>query len=132
MSALAMILMAAMAIPGGGPEQVSWAMEQGLDLSGEWVGTIRHSFGRDYSVVLDKDGFLTEDHGAFTGSCFFDVSDGGKGKVQIRMGGLARTGINKREDEHVVICFCRDDRPTEFQAGNGRSLLTLHRVKHCK
>jgi hypothetical protein len=39
MSALAMILVAAMGLPGDGSEKVSGEMEQGLDLRGTWEGT---------------------------------------------------------------------------------------------
>jgi hypothetical protein len=127
-SALAMILAAGMAI-GTGPEMVSGEVVRGLDLRGEWEGTIRHSFGGDRPVVLDKDGVLTEDDGLISLGFFLEVSDEGKGKVQIRLGGSARVGIYKHEGEDVVICFCRVDRPTEFRAGNGRSLLILRRVK---
>jgi hypothetical protein len=38
MSALAMILTAAMAVPRNGPENVSGEVEQGLDLREEWEG----------------------------------------------------------------------------------------------
>ena len=48
MSALAMILMTAMVVPGKGPEKVSMEMEQGLDLSEEWEGTIE---ARDQGIV---------------------------------------------------------------------------------
>jgi hypothetical protein len=128
MSALAMVLAAGLAV-GDGPERVSGEVARGLDLHGEWEGTIRHSFGEDHPVVLDKDRVLTEDDGLLSLGFFLEISDEGKGKVQIRLGGSARAGIYKHEGEDVVICFCRVDRPTEFRAGNGRSLLILHRVK---
>jgi hypothetical protein len=41
MSTLAIVLTAAMVVPGNGPEMVSWEMEQGLDLSGEWEGVMK-------------------------------------------------------------------------------------------
>ena len=37
-SALAMVLMAAMTVPGNGPEKVSGEVEKRLDLRGEWEG----------------------------------------------------------------------------------------------
>ena len=55
MSALAMILTAVMAVPGNGPEKASGEIRQGLDLSGEWEGTL-HSFdGKVYQVHLTRD-----------------------------------------------------------------------------
>lgn len=47
MSALAMILTAAIVVPGDVPEKVLGEIEQRLDLSGEWEGTWEsHQRGR--------------------------------------------------------------------------------------
>jgi hypothetical protein len=44
-SALAMILTAAMAVPGNGPEKVSGEIEDGLNLGGKWEGILYHRMG---------------------------------------------------------------------------------------
>ena len=58
-SALAMILMTAMVVPGNGPEKVSGEVEQEqrLDLSGEWEGTITYG-GKAVGATLSNFQFL--------------------------------------------------------------------------
>jgi hypothetical protein len=126
-SALAMVLMAAMAVPGNGPENVSREVEQRLDLSGEWEGiyttdkeqTLRVHLNR-YRVRLEND------------DCdfAFDNSMVDEGRGRLRFQGLL--GIYQQDEERLIICLGRigtHERPTSFRIGNGQSLLILHRVK---
>jgi hypothetical protein len=58
MSTLAMILTAAMAVPGDGSEKVSGELvEEKLDLRGQWRGTLYSRPGVIMSVTIEK-GYL--------------------------------------------------------------------------
>ncbi|MGH7221633.1 MAG: hypothetical protein ACRELF_00220, partial [Gemmataceae bacterium] len=77
MSAVAMILTAAMVVPGSGPEMVSGEMEQGLDLGGEWKGIWGGAQG-GYVNVRFNEGIieLTEDNGEGLGARVSFIDEG--------------------------------------------------------
>jgi hypothetical protein len=116
-SALAMILTAAMAIPGDGPEKVSAEMEQGLDLSGTWKG-----FNGD-RVMEDRFKLLIAKSDSWV--------DEGAGQVRFKIRGLTYYGMYEQRGDRLKICFAGGgkDRPTRFQGGCGQTLIIVHRVK---
>lgn len=145
MSALAMILTAAMVIPGDRPEKVSGevAENQRLDLSGEWEGfwwfdhNTRfeahskcpsgqgHLMGRQFAIVCRGNCNLT--------AYFIDE---GQGHLcgEWELIGPRIHGIYRQEGTKLLICFTElaSPCPTSFRAGEGRHLLILHRVKSRK
>jgi hypothetical protein len=136
-SALGMVLMAAMAVPGNGPEKASGEVEQGLDLRGKWKGVWK-SDKAEYEVNQLGEGWswgswsyqrLPKD-----APCLIlipDIADEGESKLRLTWVGDPCVGIYKQDGDRLTICFCdaRKSRPTSFRAGNGQELLILHRVK---
>jgi hypothetical protein len=135
-SALAMVLTAAMAVPGSGPEQVSAEMEQGLDLRGKWEGYLFQSARKPCRVWLQgtelrellKDGEYVTHKIEFT--------DAGQGAVNITLAvrgieTISYRGVYKHEDARLLIRFSQSGVPgrTSFQAGTRQCLLFLCRVK---
>lgn len=121
MSALTMILTAAMAVPGDGPAKAPAEMVQTLDMSGEWEGTWKDSLGYLWKAKL-RNGQL---------EC--------KGEDTIARGALKscdvkKEGIYKWEGNRLFICFAigQNKRPKSFRGGKGQELFILHRVKSCK
>jgi hypothetical protein len=130
-SALAMVLTAAMAVPGNGPEKVSGEVEQGLDLRGEWEGTWRNPGWpgeADDLIYLSGTKFSISVKGSPFISFYHTIVDEGDNKLRFSEG-LA--GIYRQDGGRITICLRAADkgRPTDFQAGNGQHLITLHRVK---
>ncbi len=126
MSALAMILTAAMVVPGDGAEKGSSEIAQPkLDVSGRWRGWMKGA--RDASEVptldLNKWGIVDEGEGRLR----FKIRD---------VDGVRRTvyGIYKQRGDHLEICFALVGklRPTRFEGGEERCLLVLRRVKSSK
>lgn len=141
MSAMAMILTAAMMVPRNGPEMESGEMvqeSQPLDLSGEWEGVWWfHTDGqlqvhsRDSRLVgvrkpgannwvgsaIDTCDFIDEGHGRLRGT--WDLTNS-----EIR-------GIYRQDRDRLILCFSQTPRlrPTSFQVGGTQHLLILHRVK---
>ena len=134
-SALAIILTAAIAIPGNGPDMVSGEIEQGLDLHGQWKGTWVYEDGVCYDADTDESRSLI----GFTGNMMTslelsDIIDEGRGKCRMKWfwseDGWCR-GIYRQDGDRLTICFCdrRGPRPTSFRAAKGQHLLVLRRVK---
>jgi hypothetical protein len=124
-SALAMVLMAAMAVPGNGPEKVSGEVEQGLDLSGDWQLTIEVEHGLGNVALVAAGSKLIKK---------FDIRDEGEGKVRLRFAnGSANEllGIYRQEGDHILINCARapDGRPTSFEKRESYIRIILHRVK---
>jgi hypothetical protein len=138
MSALAMILTAAMATPGDGAEKVSAVMVQrGLDLSGEWKGDFTSSNGKIFKGKMKESVFvLTPGEKPLIDLGPKYITDEGNGRFAIGRGanGPVFVGIYKDEGDKLTICLCATQygRPTKFKAGEGRGLLILHRVKPSK
>lgn len=128
MTALAMILTAAMADPGNGPDRVSAEMEQGLDLSGEWEGTWEFHRRESFRIKLTPTEFHI-DKGESTAILRNPIIfDEGKNKLRLR-GSL---GIYQQDGDRLLICVGGagiNQCPTSFRIGDGQSLLSLHRVK---
>jgi hypothetical protein len=138
MSTLVMVLTAAMVVPGDGPERLSWEIEQGLDLSGEWegiwwfhtdgqlqvtsrgsrlVGTRKPGVDGWVGSSIDTCNFIDDSHGKLSGT--WDLSG-----AEIR-------GIYRQDGERLILCFSKapHSRPTSFEVGGNQHLLLLHRVK---
>jgi hypothetical protein len=133
MSTLVLMLTAAMAVPGNGPEMVSAEMEEGLDLRGRWEGIWHLKSHRVRSVeVWPVDGWL-EIH-AKDDDWFHMVKprDEGSGRASLNFNDVAVfPGIYRQDGDHIIICYREDGnrRPSSFRAGDGQELLILHRVK---
>jgi hypothetical protein len=133
MSALAMILTAAIAVPGDVPEKESGEVERGLDLSGEWEGTSTDGIATgEVRLVKDK-GKANVRNPAVRGYGRFDfkVFDEGGGRLRILIGERESLGIYRyQDDDHVIICVSQHGlRPQSFCCGDGQELTFLHRVK---
>jgi hypothetical protein len=140
MSALAMILTAAMMIPGDGPEKTSGKVsekERGLDLKGKWEGSlgIKLPDGSPSTVpVTYQDGKLTagdlEEAEAVKMKVLF--IDEGHGKCWCRYAATGKDalGIYKWQRDQLFICISEGKgRPTNFMVEETSTLLTLHRIK---
>jgi hypothetical protein len=135
MSTLVLMLTAAMAVPGNGPESISAEMEQGLDLRGEWEGTWRLADGPLYYATIDRKllfGYPDPDEAGII--LYVDsFIDEGNGRFQIRPkdDDSCWLGIYEQSNDRVRMCFVEEgkQRPTAFSGGNGQHLLILHRVK---
>lgn len=142
MSALAMILTAAMVVPGDGPTMESGEvvqLPQPLNLREcWWEGFYQSPKGRwlpAASNVLCGPDFVIEatlPNGSHCAVLHLDKSliDEGNGKLSIAKE-VAYLGIYKQEDDRVIISLRPAEKgyPTKFGAGDGQSLLILHRVK---
>ena len=138
-SALAMILAAAMAVPGRGLEKVSGETEQRLDLSGVWVGEWKDGGAhadtplrvrlRKGVFVVKGDNWDRPDKIKIT-----KVIDEGNGNMRFTLGLESCVGIYREEADHLSICFCivPQDRPTSFRPTEKQYLFILHRVKSGK
>jgi hypothetical protein len=133
MTTLVLVLAAGMAVPGIGPEKVSGEIEQGLDMRGEWRGTLRDS--RDDWKTADlatlRGDKLTLP--AYNNGFVFEITDEGKGRIRILWGIDVFLGIYDQRGDYLVFSFRKEKygRPASFKAEHGR-LLILHRVKPAK
>lgn len=147
MSALAMILTAAMAVPGDGPEKVSGeiaeeAKLQRLDLSGEWEG--KWTYNGVTADVMLRDGELCrfacrcQQAGLIRELLPFTFIDEGRGKLRIHSpwsGNGQSLGIYRQQSDKLVIYYrdAENGRPTAFRAaGEEHNTLIFHRVKSRK
>ncbi len=136
MSALAMILTAAMVIPANGPGRASSEMvraQQPLNLSGEWEGTLRDSESKvkgNWIVKLSDDWVVVE-RGIDTRRLIWQMTNEGGGKVKVRLSRTVYLGIYRQESDRVIIALrdCKRGRPTSFRPSDDQSLLILHRAK---
>ena len=135
-SALAMVLMAAMAVPANGPEKVSGEVkDERLDLRGDWRGTSVNSEGRR-QVVYVRDGRLMYQSvnvwRSYTDDInFARLADVGANRFQAESQDERFTyfGIDTRDGDRLTICFRRSEYPKTFRAGSGQVFLTLERVR---
>jgi hypothetical protein len=134
MSALAMILMAAMVVPGDVPEKVSGEVSSvEKALLGEWKGTWEVN-GKVLEVQMEIEkgwvGYLS------IGVCArsrTEITDVGSGKFKLRWFSTTYLGIYKQEEDKVVLCLRRASRggyPTSFRAEDRQELYILHRILH--
>ncbi len=134
MSALAMILTAAMVVPGDGPEKVSGEMvQERLDLRGEWEAILFHGGKKVSGQARILRGLLVTWEGkGGRGSFFWSDVPVDEGKGNFRIGGSL--GIYQYDGNRLRICFDdgAGDRPTSFLPGKNRVYLILHRVKSSK
>jgi hypothetical protein len=124
MSALAMILTAAMAVSGDGAGNASMEVVHGLDLNGIWEGNWKTKEG-EIAIRIDPKVIAFESD---QGSCTLDRSnmiDEGCGKLLFR--GIP--SLYRQESNLLIICFSdAKSRPLAIGAEYGH-LLILHRVK---
>jgi len=143
MSALAMILTAALVVPGDGPEKVLGDVErlpQPLDLRGKWKGTISkydRKYGEFGAKVYFSGGRLKVEDNAKPGEFVADVQacfvDEGNGKFRFRLNGdQLYLGIYRQEGDRFIGCIGHKDRPSEFKLAERRALISLHRVNSRK
>jgi len=129
MSTLVLTL-AAMVVPGNGPETVSGEMEQALDLRGEWVGYEWDEWRTIWAMEVRRgelSGRSLLDNALFFPVLFQMVDEGG-GKLRF----LDRLGIYQQDGERLIIClgrFAIHEHPKFFRGGEGQELLILRRVK---
>jgi len=131
MSALAMILTVAMAVPGNGPENVSWEIEeQRLELTGEWEGVWLDSRG-GVKVGLQDGELFTQPMPCTIHHIPFSVKSAGKGQLQLKINGSSHHARYRCEGDRVVICYSEvgEKCPDSIRLDKGRELLILHRVK---
>ena len=131
MSTLVLILTAAMAVPGNGPEKVSGEMEQGLDLRGEGEGTWRWPCGMKDQMKLCQGTMISEDIGPVETSWIIDE---GRGLCRFSANKWVMLGIYEQHQDRVMICFREGnkERPRSFKRTDEQHLLPLHRVKCIK
>ena len=136
-SALAMVLMAGMVVPGNGPEKVSGEVEQRLDLCGEWKGTweddegvVMRAFVSPAERGVDGVSILGTTDRRFRYIPVYALIDEGHGRLQMTAN-CGYFGIYKVRNDIIVIAFRLADEgyPVSFRGGNGQNLLILHRVK---
>ncbi len=122
MSALAMILTAAMAVPADGPEKVSGEIvRRELDLSGKWRGVLHHVNGSKQEIeIISFEGWGAVDEGA--------------GRVRFKDQFRTAYGIYEQRGDRLMICIALNGkpRPTRFRAGDENLLLVLRRVRFSK
>ncbi|HEY7310848.1 MAG TPA: hypothetical protein VH643_15900 [Gemmataceae bacterium] len=134
MSTLVLVLAAAMAVPGNGPEMLSGETERGLDLSGEWEGRWKTDKA-EYEVELlgEKGGcsYRRLPRGKCWGYLTPDITDQGEGRLRLTWEDDPCLGIYEQDGDCLTICFrdAREGRPLSFRVGDGQHLLILHRVK---
>jgi hypothetical protein len=125
MSALTIILTAAMVVPGDGPEKASGEIKepQRLDLRGDWLLT--YSGG---SYEMNGEEFIRS----------HKLRDEGKGRVRmiVTFQGTEYPllGIYRQDGERILMCvrYADHGRPMRFQDGDYRILVIFHRVKSSK
>jgi hypothetical protein len=115
MSALAMILMAAMAVPAIGPERESGdvAEPQRLDLNGEWQGIWKVNPKGETESIGYKDGSIYVAAGHFDAK----IVDDGNGRLHFTQRWQGYIGIYRQDGPDLTICFCdrRYGWPTSFR-----------------
>lgn len=131
MSAMAMLLTAALAVPADAPEKVS--MDMVLDLSGEWEGTAQNTNAKS-RVKISRGQLDSESERGRVGSNIRIIDEGeGKLRIELNVAGAERNllGIYKWQGSRLLIC-CREKskgRPRSFMVDEVTSSLILHRVK---
>lgn len=138
MSALAMILTAAMAVPGDGPEKMSGETErkqQPLDLKGQWKAVVywKGQVIKGEAAIVDgqlqvKEHWYNHIHIIRFGR----VVDEGHGNLHLDSGNL---GIYEQDGNELRICvstFKDKSRPTSFRAAEKQCLLILSRLPSTK
>jgi hypothetical protein len=138
MSALAMILTAAMMVPANGPEPVSGeiAEPERLDLSGEWEGSWHDASTpkgglKMRAELLAGDFYCAKEPNLLFFRGFAEAHDEGAGKMRFDPEAGDMLGIYQQDGDRVILCIgvANGPRPDSFQVREGRILLILHRVK---
>ena len=131
MSALVLLLAAGM-VANDCPAAVSSEMEQGLGLSGEWVGTVAYSPGEVFDAEF-SDNMLKQERCLCRRAIRYIPADEGAGRFRlVDDAGLVRLGIYRREGDRLTICIASAGakRPRLFDPIDGKQeLFVLHRWK---
>ena len=137
-SALAMVLMAGMVVPGNGPKKVSGELTP-YPFAGTWQGIMQFEGFADKEIGM-TDGKLTvcpnlgDQPIAFSGPAIYQ----GRGQLRIHMihvlGNGDCLGIHRQDGDRLIICLREPgkERPTSFNTDNHQALIILHRVKPSK
>jgi uncharacterized protein (TIGR03067 family) len=130
-SALAMIVTAAMVVPGDMPEKVSGEMEERLDLRGEWEGRWWPNKDASLEVTLRDGSIQLSDKSRPSLPVVFKIIDEAEGVLHVQYDASRHHGIYKWDNDRLVLCLreANKGRPTSFQARDGQQLFILHRVK---
>ena len=139
-STLAMILTAAMAVPGNGPDKLSGEMKStdSLDLSGEWQGVWKAGKAEYEVHQLGGRGVWSYRRvpKGKQGPAYLipSITDEGEGRLKLTWVDDPCLGIYEQDGDCLIICFrdVRKGRATSFHAGDSQHLLILHRIKHHK
>jgi hypothetical protein len=125
-----MVLAVGMAVSGDMPGTVPVETERGLDLHGEWEGTMDW-LGRQSLPVVFAKGILTAPERGIVLWPSDEVFDEGQGRFLLTRGAVPKLGIYRYQGDSLCICFGWT-RPVAFSTENGGSLIVLHRVKPAK
>jgi hypothetical protein len=141
MLALAMILTAAMMVPGDGPEKVSGEMvreSEPLDLKAKWVGTLENETTL-WEIRVPGNQWVYRQlrpKGRFRGPAYMipDTVDEGSGRLRLNWIDTPCLGIYQQHGDRLVISFreSRKGRATSFRPTDDQYLLILHRVESSK
>jgi hypothetical protein len=129
-SALTIVLMATMAVPGNGPEMVSAKAVEGLDLRGEWSGVVVW-LGRARPVVLSGGTLWWRRKGSVELWSIDNIKDDGDGKFRLEWDGYSTNGIYEQRLDTVLMWYSSNSEESAavFKSGINRLFLILHRVK---
>lgn len=142
MSALAMILTAAMTVPGDGPEKASSEVAyspEPLNLRGEWklILQVKDKESEPKTEMTIKNGWMeARSPQGRVGSHVKMLFNQG-GKVRFRWMTGAYHGIYQQQGDRLMLCLRKyddDDKggegyPTSFRASADQALIIFHRVK---
>lgn len=136
MSALAMILTAAIAVPGDVPEMVPGEMvqePQPLVLRGEWQGIWYNADGRNHVAVVRpyRPNWISATCGAgYPFVCYMD----GPGAFRGEIFGKKVLGIFRQESDRLTLCFREvgKGRPIVFRRSDEQHLIIIRCVKPAK
>lgn len=134
MSALVLILTAAMAVPGSGPEKVSKEGKQEPDLSGVWKGTYRSGRGLTSSIELREKVIQVTYKGRRLPNFDIDLTKAtfeGHGKVRVTWYGINCLAIYRQDGDSLILSVTTADQgwPKSLKPTPDHDLFILHRVK---
>jgi hypothetical protein len=135
-SALAMVLMAAMTVPGSGPEKVSSDVDERLNLGGQWTVTYHCVSGQtdEWVAIVEGGHFKLRSKDKTLTINFGEVQDEGRGNIRWTGGPRELLGIYRRYGDRVIISFreASTGRPKYFNTEKDQDIIILDRGKPAK
>ena len=132
-SAVAMVLVTAMAIPGSGPEKLSGETERGLDLRGHWRVTYSCISGQTdkWLAIVEGGHFNLRSEDKTLTINYGEVRDEGCGDIRWTGGPRELLGIYRQDGDQVIVCLreANSGRPTSFSTKDNQDIMILRRVK---